>query len=95
MARMSERKRLSTKGRVIAAALSFGVAATLAGIMAATDSVADTTTSPVINDAGLSSPGGSSGGSAATPFTPSQPAPTQAAPSQQPTFQPHTRSGGS
>ena len=96
MARMSERKKLSPKGRVVAAALSVGVAASLAGVMAATDSTADTTSTPVTNDAGLSSPSGSS----ASPFTPSQQTPTQQSPTQQtptqqPTFQPHTRSGGS
>ena len=91
MARMSERRKLSTRGRVIAAALSVGVAGTLAGVMAATDSTADTTSTPVTNDAGISSPSGSS----ATPFTPSQQTPTQQTPTQQPTFQPHTRSGGS
>ena len=46
-------------------------------------STAGTTSTPITDDAGLSSPSGSSA-------TPSQQTPTQ-----QPSFQPHTRSGGS
>jgi hypothetical protein len=95
MVGMTERKRLSTRGRVIAAACSVGIAVTLAGVMAATDSSADATSTPGTNDAGLSSPSASSSGSSATPFTPSSQTPTQTIPTQLPTFQPHTRSGGS
>ena len=84
MAAMSQRRKLSTKGRLIAAGLSIGAAGVLAGAMAISDHTASASPPTVANDAGLSSP-------SATPYTPSQPTPTQ----QTPTFQPHTRSGGS
>ncbi len=94
MAAMSQRRKLSTKGRLIAAGLSIGAAGVLAGAMAISDHTASASPPTVANDAGLSSP-------SATPYTPSQqtptqPTPTQPTPTQQtPTFQPHTRSGGS
>ena len=94
MAAMAQRRKLSTKARVIAAGLSISAAGVLAGAMAISDHTASASPSTVVNDAGLSSP-------SATPYTPSQPAPTQQTPTQQtptqqtPTLQPHTRSGGS
>jgi hypothetical protein len=89
MAAMTQRKKLSTKGRVIAAGLSIGAAGVLAGAMAISDHTASASPSTVANDAGISSP-------SATPYTPSQQTPSQQTPSQQtPSFQPHTRSGGS
>ena len=93
MAAMNQRKKLSTKGRIIATGLSIGAAGVLAGAMAITDHTASASPAPVV-DAGTSDSGVSS--PSAAPFTPSQPqTPAQQAPAETPTFQPHTRSGGS
>ena len=99
MVAMNQRKKLSTKGRIIATGLSIGAAGVLAGAMALTDHTATASPAPdVVNagtgDSGLSSP-------SQAPYTPSQQNPAQQSPTQQtptqqtPTFQPHTRTGGS
>src|SRR3954447_27009373 len=76
MAAVAPRKKLSTRGRVLAAGLSIGAAGVLAGAMAISDHTASATPTTAANDAGLSNP-------SATPYTPSQAAPTQQTPTQQ------------
>lgn len=98
MAAMNQRRKLSTKGRIVATGLSIGVAGVLAGAMAITDHTASASPAPDVVDAGTSDSGVSN--PSAAPFTPqqtpSQPAPSVTTPAQQaPTLQPHTRSGGS
>ena len=95
MVEMSQRRKLSNRGRVIAAGLSIGAAGVLATAMAITDSSAGTTPATITNDAGTASSGSTA--SPYTPsYTPSQQTPAQQVPTRQtPTFQPRTRTGGS
>lgn len=88
MDKMTARRKLGTRGRLVAVGLSVGAAGVLAGAMAITDASGDAAPATITNDVGLSS----SSGTTATPYTPSSPnTPVQ----QTPTFPPHTRSGGS
>jgi hypothetical protein len=101
MGTMSQRRKLSGRGRVIAAGVSIGAAGVLAAAMAISDNTASASPAPAIS-ASTGSPSPDSGyqpddrGSTYTPSTPSSNSGStgsSSTPSQQP--QPHTRSGGS
>jgi hypothetical protein len=89
------RRKLSTQGRIVAAGLSVGVAAALAGFMAAGDHTADASAPATSNSAGsVESPSiGSPSNGAAIPSDGNAGGTTNDVPQYSP--QPQTRTGGS
>jgi hypothetical protein len=99
MGEMSQRRKLSTRGRVIAAGLSIGAAGVLATAMAIGDHTASASPSPAIS-ANTASPSTDRGyepddrGSTSTPSTPGSNSGSTGG-TYTPTPQPRTRTGGS